>query len=145
MVLFHTQNETFHPITETVGNFPRDVRWYQLHVIDGSGLFPAQAGDKRKRSEESDQLAVLIVAWIPYGKVDLIPEVWKYLPSPDENIACLNLHRQIWDMDQDLQSFASLGGRLFLMGQRGNSLAWNIYVDITDMVGWSFFLSPDII
>ena len=140
MVFFHTQNETFHAITETVGNFPQNVRWYELHVIDGSGSFPAQVGDKRKRNPGSDELAVVIVAWIPYGKDDLIPEVWKYLPSPDERITCLNLRRQIWDMDQDLQSIACLGGQLFLMGQRGNSLAWNICVDITDMVGWSFSL-----
>lgn len=135
MVLFHTQNETFHAITETVGNFPQNARWYQLHVIDGSDSFPAQVGDKRKRNAEFDQLAVLIVAWIPYGKDDLVPEVWKYLPSPDEKITCLNLRKKIWDMDQGLQSIASLGGRLFLMGQREKSLAWNICVDITDMVG----------
>ena len=77
MVFFHTQNETFHAITETVGNFPQNVRWYKLYVI-----IPAQVGDKRKRNAGSDQLAVLIVAWIPYGKDDLIPEVWKYLPCP---------------------------------------------------------------
>jgi len=131
------------------------VWWYQIHVIDPSKARVPQkpiltiSGKKRKRDSDPPQISssttprVIICGWTPYaGTGDVIPEFWEYLPFPEERMKCLNVRQNIWDLDQDLQGIASMGGRLFLLGRDNPDVdLWDICVEVSDLVcGLPYFL-----
>lgn len=146
VLFFHSENRTFHNIALTVGDFPQNIWWYQIHVVNHSKvsgrLFAATSGKKRKRDSDAPQISssttprVIICGWTPYPNTDdLIPEFWEYLPFPEDKIMCLNVSQKIWDMDQDLQGIASTKGRLFLLGRDKPEVnLWDIYVEATDLI-----------
>ena len=141
MLFFHSENRTFHNIAITVGDFPQNIWWYQIHIVNEKPTFAISA-KKRKRDSDAPQISssttprVVICGWTPYPNTDdLIPEFWEYLPFPEDKITCLNLRQKIWDMDQDLQGIASMKGRLFLLGRDKPEVnLWDIYVEVTDLV-----------
>ena len=94
MLFFHSENRTFHNIAITVGDFPQNIWWYQIHIVNEKPTF-AISGKKRKRDSDAPQISssttprVIICGWTPYPNTDdLIPEFWEYLPLPEDKITC---------------------------------------------------------
>ena len=76
--------------------------------------------------------AARLVAWIPYGDDDLVPELWTHTLSPEENCHSLNLRAQMYDMKLDFQMFALLDGRHFFFAR--DSEHSNTYTTCVELV-----------
>lgn len=140
-VFFHTENHTFTVATETVGDFPEDVKWYDMNVfptfqssfqipVSSPTTTPRRRGRPRKlasRAPASDPPSVssvssvppcaVIVGWINADdSEELVPEAWQYFLPPEERIRCLGLRELIGSLEVDLQACSIVRSRMFLLG-----------------------------
>lgn len=147
ILLFNSENKTFHNISSTIGDFPQNVWWHQVHIVEPNEVpqkpLAAISGKKRKRDSDPPQVSsssttprVIICGWTPYtGTGDVVPEFWEYLPFPEDKMTRLNVSEKIWDLDRDLQGIASMGGRLFLLGRDNPEVdLWDICVEVTNLI-----------
>ena len=72
-----------------------------------------------------------------FGDTDeLAPEMWQLFLSPDERIVCLDVAKQIWELDFDFQMFIWTEGQLRILGTDNvkdgpnRELRYDIYTDI---------------
>jgi hypothetical protein len=145
-VLFHTRHHTFQVQSSTVGQFPQACAWYQLRSYTPALPSVAPQTPRRRRSTMSSSLQVmpqqhvpesaLLCAWTshPTEPNFLVQEIYRYMLPPYEECRCLNVWRQLWDTDLDLQAFVIVNGRPLLMGFDGDvnndEACWNVAVEI---------------
>ncbi|KAG7445267.1 uncharacterized protein BT62DRAFT_187317 [Guyanagaster necrorhizus] len=124
VVFFHTENRTFQSVSKTNGNFPSNLQWYNSYAVKPSQRtsipLPRAAGlpPREALTVGPSHPFTVIVGWIksPDHEGYLVPEVWQYFIPPKERVQCLNLHRKLWALDLDLQTFITVNGRHFLFG-----------------------------
>ncbi|KAJ7658523.1 hypothetical protein B0H17DRAFT_856065, partial [Mycena rosella] len=130
---FHTKHHTFQNALPTMGDFPTEISWLQLGSFvagtpSSAAVLPRRRGGPPKnlpgeiipamQPNHTIRPSVVIFGWVKY-KDHLVAEGWQYVIPPTETIRCLNLSDMMWDLDLDLQFFASVGNRLFLIGSEG--------------------------
>ncbi|KAF7968163.1 hypothetical protein HWV62_31750 [Athelia sp. TMB] len=102
--MFSPVNYSFQSQAHTSGNFPENLAWYFSDALSADTPTNGRAARYQAPS-------IRLVAWIPHGDDDLIPELWTYTLSPEENCQCLNLRERMYGLRLDFQMFALLGGR----------------------------------
>lgn len=134
VVFFHTENHTFQSVSKTNGKFPAKLQWYNSYAVKPSQRssipLPRAAGlpPREGLAIAPSHPSIVIVGWInsPDDEGYLVPEVWHYFIPPKERVQCFNLHRKLWALDLDLQTFITVNGRHFLFGVDGdNAVAYN--------------------
>ncbi|KAF9042806.1 hypothetical protein BDZ89DRAFT_1128410 [Hymenopellis radicata] len=100
--VFHTRHRTFSALCPLRGALPDEANWYWMQ--------PVTATTEHSRSDDA-----LIVAWVPYGTGDLVPDIWR-CNTDDETISCMNIRSRVWDLDLDLHCFVACKGHFFLLG-----------------------------
>ncbi|KAK0460670.1 uncharacterized protein EV420DRAFT_224555 [Desarmillaria tabescens] len=143
MVFFHTENRTFQSVSKTNGKFPAELQWYNSYAVKppqrSSIPLPRAAGlpPREALAASLSHPFTVIVGWIksPDHKDYLVPEVWQYFIPPKERVQCLNLHRKLWALDLDLQTFITVNGRHFLFGVEGDdaynkNTVYNVCVEL---------------
>lgn len=140
-MLFHTIHHTFQTQLDTTGDFPEDVRWYNLQPSPTVAPAPRRRGRPKLSSPAASSKDIAsepsnrarICAWLPYNAEHLVPEIYEYLLPPDEEVRCLGLRDTLWALDLDLQSYLVVGSRSFLLGYNDKDCAepvWNVCVEI---------------
>lgn len=147
-ILFHTTHHSFQIQSDTVGDFPESMRWFNVDLLPS--VRPASSSSARARqsskrappssgssfslpTNESDTFTApaIISAWMPHGTGYLVPELWKYSLPPDEECRCLDLRQTIWALELDLQAFVVVDGRAFLLGRESDTdTVWNVCVEV---------------
>ncbi|TFK32387.1 hypothetical protein BDQ12DRAFT_502421 [Crucibulum laeve] len=152
IVLFHTENRTFHVASETIGDFPKNVLWYHaisLEHIPSFGRVKTPSSSAQIRSLgrnrgfeaaysaslgpiDSPTPSVLLCAWVPHGEDEAAIELWQYFLPPEERIVCFKYCQKTYDLDEDFRSCVLIGSQLHLLGSRpakaGDKSVWNIHV-----------------
>ncbi|KAF8904561.1 hypothetical protein CPB85DRAFT_1437746 [Mucidula mucida] len=100
--VFHTRHRTFSALFPARGTLPDEANWYWMQ--------PVGAVTDHSRSDDA-----LVVAWIPYGTGDLVPDIWR-CNMDEETISCMNIRSRVWDLDLDLHCFVACKGRFLLLG-----------------------------
>jgi hypothetical protein len=139
-VLFDTVHYTFQVQTGIAGDFPMPAGWYNLSPAHFRPMLPTLRLPHQLKNTPSISLIpacphpqALMCAWIPEGEEYFCPEIWEYLLHPHEEIRCLNLRQEIWDLDLDLQAFCTVGTSAYLLGyddKCDKRPVWNVCVEL---------------
>ncbi|SJL10736.1 uncharacterized protein ARMOST_14130 [Armillaria ostoyae] len=134
VMFFHTENRTFQSVSKTNGKFPAGLQWYNSYAVKPSQRssipLPRAAGlpPRDALAVAPSRPSIVIMGWInsPDDEEYLVPEVWQYFIPPKERVQCFHLHRKLWALDLDLQTFITVNGRHFLFGVDGdNDIVYN--------------------